>query len=828
MTDRTVDIWGARTPFGAGERWPERVDRHLTVDESEVHTWVPSVCVLCSNGCGLDIAVSHDGRMVGVRGRARDRVSHGRLGPKGLYGWQAVNSPDRLTRPLVRVAGRLEPADWDTALRAVTDRSRQVLAEHGPLAMAFYTSGQLFAEEYYAQTLIARGGIGTPHLDGNTRLCTATAEWALIESFGSDGDPGSYSDVDLCDTLFLVGHNTAETQTVLWSRMLDRLHGPDRPRLVVADPRLTPTAREADVHLALRPGTNVALLNALLHEIVEHGRLDREFVDAHTTGYEELAAAVADWSPDRAAGICGVPAEDIRAAARILGTGERLVSTVLQGVYQSHQATAAAVQVNNLHLLRGMIGRPGCTVFQMNGQPTAQNTRETGANGALPAFRNWQNEAHVREIAEAWNVEPLRIPHWAPPTPAMEIFRYCEEGSVKFLWVTGTNPAVSLPELRRIRSVLGRDGLFLVVSDAFRTETTELADVVLPAALWGEKTGCCTNADRTVHLSEKAFEPPGEARADFDILLEYARRMDLRDKDGGPLLTWRSPEDAWRAFTALTRGRPCDQSALTYERLRGSGGVQWPCTPGAPEGTERLYTDHVFPTRADQCEDYGHDLTTGAQHGADDYRARDPAGRARLRPAAYLPPHEPVDETYPLQLTTGRTVHHWHTRTRTGRAPELRRAAPDVWVQLSAEDAGELGIADGDLVRVVSRRGEIEAPAVCRGTRRGVVFVPFHYGYWDQTEPGRHTRAANETTRTEWDPVSKQPFYKYSAVRVQKISSAATALAHGLADSDRQTDAPPPGTLTAEPGAPAGESRDTAETGSTPAGSTAAGPAGKG
>jgi ferredoxin-nitrate reductase len=774
MSDRVRDVWGRRLPFAPGERWPERVDQHLLVDESQVERWVPAACVLCSNGCGLDIAVA-DGRIAGVRGRAGDRVAHGRLGPKGLFGWQAVNSPDRLTRPLIRVDGELRPTDWETAMQAVVDRSRAVLAEHGPLAMAFYTSGQLFAEEYYAQALIARGGIGTPHLDGNTRLCTATAQWALVESFGSDGNPGSYTDIDLCDTLFLVGHNVAETQTVLWARMLDRLHGPGAPRLVVVDPRSTPAAREADVHLPIRPGTNVAVLDAILHELIRNDRIDHRFVAEHTVGFKELADVVAEFPPERAAEICDVPAAAIREAARVLGTGERLVSTVLQGVYQSHQATAAAVQVNNVNLLRGMIGRPGATIFQMNGQPTAENTRETGADGALPGFRNWQNDAHVTEIAEAWNVEPMRIPHWSPPTHAMEIFRHCEEGSVTFLWVTATNPAVSLPELSRIRSIHGQDRLFLVVSDAFLTETAALADVVLPAALWGEKTGCHTNADRTVHLSQKAVDPPGQARPDFDILLDYARRMDLRDRDGRPLPPWTGPEDAWRDFTALTRGRVCDQSALTYDALRDAGGVQWPCTDGSPRGTERLYTDHVFPTHADDCEDYGHDLASGAQNEVDEYRAHDPAGRAVLKAAPYLPPHEEVDREYPLRLTTGRNVHHWHTRTKTARAPELQAAAPDVYVELHPGDAGPRGIDAGDLVLVRSRQGTVEAPAVLTGTRPGVVFLPFHYGYFDQAAPQRHTRAANELTRTEWDPVSKQPIYKVTAVQVEKLTDAGTA-----------------------------------------------------
>ncbi|MCO5970798.1 molybdopterin oxidoreductase family protein [Actinoallomurus soli] len=767
--DRIADIWGPRTPYAAGERWPVRVDRFVPgLADEDVDRWVPSACVLCSNCCGMDIAVK-DGRIAGVRGRAVDRINHGRLGPKGLYGWQANNSPDRLTRPLVRRRGRLVETDWDTAMNLVAERSRRALDRHGRLGLGFYNTGQLFLEEYYTLAVIARAGLGTPHLDGNTRLCTATAEWALVETFGSDGNPGSYTDIDTCDTLLLVGHNVAETQTVLWMRMLDRLRGPDRPRLVVIDPRLTPVAREADVHLAIRPGTNVMILNAILHELIARDRVDHEWVARHTVGFDALADVVRDHPPERAAEVCGVEAADIREAARIIGAGRRLVSTALQGVYQSHQATAAAVQINNINLIRGMIGRPGCTVFQMNGQPTAQNTRETGANGSLTAFLNFQNDEHVESLARHWNVRPIDIPHWWEPTHAMEIFRFCEQGSIRFLWVLCTNPAVSLPELHRIRSILDQKRLFLVVQDAFLTETAELADVVLPAAMWGEKTGTYTNADRTVHLSDKAVEPPGEARADLDILLDYARRMDLRDKDGAPLVKWSTPEEAFGHFAAVSRDRPCDYSGLSYAKLRDRDGISWPCNERFPDGRERLYTDGVFGTGADYCESFGHDLETGAANEPDEYRAHDPAGRAIIKAAHYKPPHEPVDEDYPLQLSTGRTVYHWHTRTKTGRAGQLQDAAPRVWVELNPDDARSLGVAEGDLVRVESRRGIVHGPARLTGIRPGAVFVPFHYGYWDRREAGPRT-AANEVTRTEWDPVSKQPIFKVTAVRVVRVA----------------------------------------------------------
>ncbi len=462
--DPIANPWGVRTPYASGESWSQRVDSYLAdgISPESVDRWVQSAAVLHSNGDGLDIAVK-DGRMVGVRGRAVDRVNRGRLDPKDMFGWQANASRDRLTSPLLRKRGRLRPCDWDTAMDRVVKRSRELLDTHGPSAIGFYTSGQLFAEEYYTQAVIARGGIGTNHLDGNTRLCTATAAAALKESFGCDGQPGSYTDVDHADVIALFGHNVAETQTVLWARMLDRLAGPSPPAIVCVDPRPTPVARQATVHLAPLPGTNVALMNGLLHEIIAHDWVDHDYIDAHTVGFDELRKRVAEYPPERVAEISRVHADDIRRAARVIGNANRLLSTVLQGFYQSHQATAAAVQVNNIHLIRGMLGKPGSGVLQMNGQPTAENTRECGADGDLPGFRNWANDGHVADLARVWNVEPQQIPHYGPPTHAMQMFRFAEEGTLQMLWVTATNPAVSLPELARIRRILSQDRLFLVV-----------------------------------------------------------------------------------------------------------------------------------------------------------------------------------------------------------------------------------------------------------------------------------------------------------------------------------------------------------------------------
>lgn len=776
MADRIADIYGDPTPHGRGTVWPARVDLHLEdgVVESDVDRWVQSACLLCSNGCGCDIAVK-DGRMVGVRGRATDVVNHGRLGPKGLYGstiW--ASSPDRLTRPLVREGGRLVETDWETAMGRIVEVSKRLLDEKGPLSHGFYTSGQLFLEEYYTQAVIGKAGLGTPHMDGNTRLCTATSAAAFKESFGADGQPGSYTDIEHCDAIFLFGHNMAETQTVLWTRILDRTRGDDPPRIVCVDPRRTLVAREAErtggVHLAPRVGTNMALMNGLTRELFVNGWVNHSWVDEHTIGLDDLRSVVEPYTVEHVAEICDIDGEHLRRAARIFGESTGVLSTVLQGFYQSHQATAASVAVHNLHLLRGMLGRPGAGVLQMNGQPTAQNNRECGADGDFPGFRNWNNPHHVDELATTWNVDPLQIPHWAPPTHAMQIFRYAETGAVGLLWISATNPAVSMPQSGRIRKILAGEQCFVVVQDLFLTETAELADVVLPAAGWGEKTGCFTNVNRTVHLSEKAVDPPGEARSDLDIFLAYSDAMGFTDKDGSPLITWRTPEEAFDAWRSVTAGRPVDYTGLSYDKLRGPSGIPWPVNDQHPEGTDRLYADGVFPTDTDYCETYGHDLITGGTVTESEHRALAPAGRAFLKGAPYTPPHEEPSQEFPLRYTTGRTAYQFHTRTKTGRSRSLNAAAPDAWVELSAADADRLAITEGDWVRVESPRGAIEVRARVGQVMEGAVFAPFHYGHFD---PGGDTtdadhRLANELTMTVWDPVSKQPYFKTAACRVTK------------------------------------------------------------
>jgi ferredoxin-nitrate reductase len=774
-----IDVWGDRQPYVGVNQWPARVDEHLI---EEPDHWIQSCCVLCTNGCGLDIGVK-DGRIVGVRGRADDIISRGRLGPKGLHAWQANESPDRLTRPLIRNGakgrGEYREATWPEAMDFIVSRCSEIRDEFTSGAIGFYNSGQLFLEDYYTLSVIAHAGLGTNHIDGNTRLCTATASMSLRETFGSDGQPATIRDYDTADCIVHFGHNIADTQTVSWMRILDRRRGANPPKLIVVDPRITHTAQEADLHLRPELGTNVALLNGLLHLVIQNGHIDREFIENHTVGFERLQDRVLGYSPDYVEHITGVPAAQLKQAAEWIGRARQLVCTVLQGVYQSNQATAAACQVNNLVLIRGMIGRSGCGVIQSNGQPTAQNARETGCNGEWPGFRNWQNERHMADLAKIWNVDELTIPHWAPKTHAMKLFHLAELGVIKFLWIIGTNPAVSLPELHKVRRTLQQHRLFTIVQDAFMTETALMADVVLPAALWGEKTGTFTNFDRTVHISHKAVEPPGEARTDMDILLDFARRMNFRDKDGHPLVKWATPEECYEAWKICSKGTPCDYSGLSYAMLSKRSGIRWPCNEEYPDGKDQLYAELKFPTGFEDCGDFGHDLETGGHTLPEKYKANDPQGKAWLKAADFLPPAEQTDDDYPFWLSTGRLVHHFHTRTKTGRSPQLNAAAPDAYIEVNADDAKQLGVIDGDMLEVSSRRGSVQVAVKIGGVLPNHLFMPFHYGYWDEPgsngwQPNGRPRAANELTITAWDAVSKQPQFKFAAVRAAKVGAASS------------------------------------------------------
>lgn len=738
----------------------ERIDQNI-YSQGEVDKWVYSTCNICSVGCGCYTAVK-DGKIVGIKGNGDHPINRGRLGPKGENQWYANNAPDRLTTPLIRnKEGALEPASWDDAMNLIAQKAKQTIQEKGTNSISIYSTGQGFMEDYYTLAKIGRAGLQTHLMDANTRLCTATTEFCLLQSFGADGTPASFDDIDETDTLMLFGHNVAETGTVLFERIMDRKKRTGKPYLIVVDPRKTLTAKEADLHLQLTPGSNVALLNGLISEVVKNKQIDTKFIADHTIGFEEMAESLAEWPLEKSEKYTGIPIETLQLAAEKLGTTESLVTTTLQGTYQSADATTACVAINNLHLIRGLIGKPGSGPLHMAGQPSSSANRTAGGVGTYPAHRNHSNPDHINEIAELWNVEAMTLPV-GPEKGIEEHISMIEKGEIGLFWNIGTNSMVSLPNRQRAKKAMAKT--FVVVQDPFLTETTAVADVVLPAALWGEKEGTMENADRTINLVRKAVEPPEGVKSDFEIFLDFAKRMDLKDKDGQPLIGFATPEECFEEFKRVSKGRPCDMTGITYERLEKENGLRWPVPDENSPGTPRLYSDFQFHTKPDDAQSFGKDQFSGRALTKKEFTDKNPDGRAILHPTRYLPPAEQPNAEYPLWLTTGRLVWHWHTRTKTGRSPILHMAAQHGYVEIHTEDAKKMSIVQGEMVRITSPRGWIEVPArIGDAVQKGLLFVPFHFGSWEKKE------AANELTADFVDPLSKQPQFKQSACKIEKV-----------------------------------------------------------
>jgi ferredoxin-nitrate reductase len=481
--------------------------------------------------------------------------------------------------------------------------------------------------------------------------------------------------------------------------------------------------------------------------------------------------------------VTGVPVEQIRKAAEVLGRTPTLVTTTLQGAYQSVDATSSCVAINNLHLMRGLIGKPGCGPFHMAGQPSSSSNRTVGGVGTYPGNRNSDNPKHIEEMARLWNVEPEHL-EVGPEKGIEEIVHLMEQGKVGLFWNINTNPMVSLPNRKRARKAFEKT--FVVVQDAFLTETTEVADVVLPVALWGEKEGTMENTDRTINLLTKAVVPPNGVLSDFDILLEFAKRMEFKDKDGSPLISYQTPEECFEEWKGISRGRPSDMSGITYEKLMKNNGLRWPVNEEHPLGTPRLYSDFKFHTTADDAQSYGKVLFTGRPRTKEEFERLQANGRAIMYATHYVPPAEQPREKFPLWLTTGRLVWHWHTRTKTGRSPYLQMIAPQGYVEIHVEDAERLGLIPGEVVQVVSPRGSIKVPArIVDTVKQGVVFVPFHYGTWENDE------AANELTVDFTDPLSKQPTFKQSSCRVETLRKryrvSSSDMLHQIAGENRLT-----------------------------------------
>jgi anaerobic selenocysteine-containing dehydrogenase len=706
-----------------------------------VGEWRRSLCPYCGVGCGLLVHVE-DGAVTRVKGDPDHPASLGDVCAKAVHLPPTLRTDDRLLYPELR-SRRDAPRQrvpWELALRFVADRFREIVAAHGPDAVAFYASGQLLTEEYYVGSKLAKGFLGTNNFDTNSRLCMASAAAGYARSLGSDGPPAAYADIELADCFFLIGTNTADCHPVTFKRIRRRkLAAPDDVSVIVADPRWTETADIADLHLPLRPGSDIALLNAMLHVLWRERRIDAAFIAAHTAGWEALRAVIERHPPERAAAVTGLSAEIIVAAALRFGGARAALTLWSMGINQSHAGTDKNGAIINLHLATGQIGRPGAGPFSLTGQPNAMGGRETGGLAhLLPGYRHVGDPAARAAVERHWRVPPGRI----SPTPgrsALEIFEGLTAGDVRAVWILCTNPAASMPDLDVVEKAL-RQAELVVVQDAYHpTETTVFADVLLPAAQWPEKEGVMTGSERRLTYLPQLCVAPGEALPDAVILTRFAEEMGWKEA-----FPYASAAEIFDEFAALTAGTRCDYSGVSHARLREEGPLQWPCPAADHGGTARLYTDRRFPT---------------------------PDGRARFVDVEPDDLAEPPDAGFPLTLTTGRVRDHWHTMTRTARAPALVTRTREPILEVNPRDARRAGARDGDFVEITSRRGK--AVAQCRVSetiREGTCFLPFHWG-----RRFGFYKSANNLTLSARDPLSQQPELKACAVRLRPLAEVRLA-----------------------------------------------------
>ena len=690
---------------------------------------VKSLCPYCGVGCGL--LVKTDGqKILGVRGDPDHPANFGRTCAKGGTVAQTVDVKTRARWAMLRESREVTPSATtpDKAIQFVADKLNAIRQQHGPKAIAFYLSGQMTTEAQYIFNKFGKGVLGTNHVDSNSRLCMSSAASGYSLSLGSDGPPTSYADIDLADTFFFIGSNAADCHPVTFARVRRRIEKA-RSQCIVVDPRRTPTAEAATIHLAVRPGTDLALLNGLLHILNRDGQLDESFIAANTDGWADLEAMLADYPPSRVAEICGLRVYDLKAAARVLGDAKSLISFWTMGVNQSVNGTFTNNAIINLHLALGQIGRPGCGPFSLTGQPNAMGGRDVGYMAhLLPGQRKIVDPSHREWMEKFWNV-PAGTISPEPGHDAVAMFDAMERGEIKAIWIVGTNPAGSMPNLNRVRAALEKAELVIVQDAYVPTETTAFADVILPAAVNLEQSGTFCNSERRVTLMQQAVPPPGDAKPDWWWATQIADRMGLRQG-----MHYENAAAIFDEFSRSTAGRPNDQSALTHDRLQKQGPLQWPF-PALGKSHARRYENGVFPT---------------------------PTGRANFFARPFLPKEYSPNGKFPLLLTTGRVAGQWHLRSKTGNVAALNKVDPAPYLQMNPDDAAALNLGDNARVEIRSRQGK--AWSVLRITTDvpvGVVFMPMHWGdLWSEGA------SPNEATSDACDPISREPELKLCAVSV--------------------------------------------------------------
>jgi ferredoxin-nitrate reductase len=710
-------------------------------------------CPYCGTGCGL-IAEVTGGRVSAVKGDPLHPVNRGATCRKPLALPEALTAADRATEPLWRDAldARWRAHTWRQTVGALARRLRETCERDGPSAIAFYLSGQLLTEDYYVATKLAKGFLGTNNVDSNSRLCMSSAVAGYTGAFGSDGPPPSYADIEQADHLLILGSNTSACHPIVWSRI--RRRQAEGAHVTVIDPRRTPTAADADLHLQVRPGADLPLLSAMLAVMDDEGLVDRTFMERHTTGALDALAAAAEWTPGRAAQATGIAEEQIVAAARAFGSARRAMTLWSMGANQSTVGTLKNRALINLCLATGNIGRPGAGPLSLTGQPNAMGGRESGGLAhLLPGYRKVTDPDHRAEMRQLWDV-PSGAPGIspAPGLAATELVEALEDGRVKVVWIVATNPVVSQPDAARFAAALRRAEL-VIVQDAYHpTETSALAHVVLPAAQWAEKDGTQTNSERRVSLMRRAVDPPGDALPDWEIFARVGRALGHAKPFG-----WSSAAEVHAEYVRTTEGRLCDQTGLSHERLLREGPLQWPVPARGVDGedhdgTGRLYASRRFPT-----ED----------------------GRARMAPTPHAEPADAPDDEFPLVLTTGRVAHQWHTMTRTGKSKQLLAAEREPFLELHAADASRAGVRDGEHVLVRSRRGRARLRArLSDAVPEGVAFAPFHWGAL-HLEPA--AGALNGVVASAIDPTSLQAELKATAVRIEPVVPVGRRAAAGPA-----------------------------------------------
>jgi assimilatory nitrate reductase catalytic subunit len=716
-----------------------------------------STCAYCGVGCGV-IIESTGGQITGVRGDPEHPANFGRLCSKGstlhLSAAGHVTQQVRLLQPMRRATRGSAPlpVSWDDALDEAMQRFASTIELHGPDAVGFYLSGQLLTEDYYVFNKLAKGLIGTNNVDTNSRLCMSSAVAGYKATLGADAPPACYDDLGPARTVFITGSNMAWAHPVLFARLEDARRANPDMKLIVADPRRTETAALADLHLQLLPGSDVALCHGMLHLLLWEGLTDGAFIAAHTHGFDALRERVREFTPKHAAEICGLKEADIVQAARWFGglheaaQGQRApaLSLYCQGLNQSRNGTDKNAALINLHLATGQIGKPGAGPFSLTGQPNAMGGREVGGlANQLSAHRDLDNPRHRAEVAALWGVDDVPA---RPGKSAVEMFQAAADGEIRALWVACTNPAQSMPDQATVRRALERCE-FVVLQESFAgTATARYADLLLPATTWGEKDGTVTNSERRISRVRRAVSAPGAARDDWAIGVDFARRLEqrlgTRRADGTSLFPFVEAQDVWNEHRESTRGRDLDITGLSYAALAAP--QQWPFPAGARHGRKRLYEDGSFPT-------------------AD--------GRARFADVSWHGLAETRDARFPISLNTGRLRDQWHGMSRSGTLGRLFGQAAEPSVDLHPQELARRQWKAGDLVRVISRRGEMVLPVqASEAVAPAQAFIAMHWG--DEfvggcSRDGTASAGVNALTTSAFCPSSKQPELKHAAVRIE-------------------------------------------------------------